>query len=314
MYNEDFKRNYLRQIENAALYEQQFNTFERFEELYGKDVYDFTVSQILTVYKSIGTTSIYFLYHINNRNERYADYALNQNVVKDGQNHFSEIKMPVLMSCLDNAGIKSSVISKNDLRVYIGRLLNPLDKYLMWACFEGLDGDDHSEITRLKLSDIDEKTKTAKLISGRIIHVSDELILEAKESKNTYYYNKYLVKESKTNTTNTLTGDDIWKVSIRKDLVDSDRARGIQAYRILNRCIDYLGLPKGYISIHNLRQSGIIDYVQTLAKENKISCYDVLYTNKDTFDLVSNQYQLTASQRTTLYRKYNDFFNGNGIE
>jgi len=316
MYNEEFKREFMKTVENPLLYEQQFATFEPFEEMYDKDLYDFTVDQILSVYKSRGTLSFYFLYHINNRNARYATYALNRNLVKDGQNHYLEIKMPVLMSCLDKFGVHASVITREELKMYTGKLLNPLDKYLMWACYDGLDGDEHSEITRLKYEDIDEEKKIAKLISGRVVNVSDDLILAARESKDTYLYDKYLSPDAKgsTNPQNILVGDNIWKVSLRKNTVDSDKARGIQAYRLLNKCIQYLDLPNGYISIHNLRQSGLIDYVQKLARENNIQCRDVLYGNEHLFELVSNQYQIKPNQRSVFYRKYKDFLDDNGAE
>lgn len=312
MYNEDYKREFLQNVENPVMYERQFTIFEPFEETYEKDLYDFTVSQILTVYKSIGTTSSYFLYHINNRNTRYAEYALNKNLVKDGQNHFEEIKTEVLLSCLDKAGIRASVITRDEMRVYTSKLLNAQDKYLFWACFEGIDGTDHNEITRLKVQDIDEKAKTAKLISGRIVKVSDELILAAKEAQEATFHYKYI---SSNNTgyaseTNLVSGDGIWKAAMRKNMVDTDAAKGMQVYKTLNKCIQYLDLPHGYLTVNSLRQSGLIDYIQRLAKEKNESCYNILYKDSDTFELIKNQYEFTINQRAMFYKKYKEYFDG----
>ena len=312
MYNEDYKREFLQNVENPVMYERQFTTFEPFEEKYGKDLYDFSVPQILSVYKSIGTTSSYFLYHINNRNTRYVEYALNRNLVKDGQNHFDEIRSEVLLSCLDKVGIRASVITKDEMRVYTSKLLNAQDKYLFWACFEGIDGTDHNEITRLKVQDIDEKKKTAKLISGRVVKVSDELILAAKEAQEAKIHYKYISAENTVYTaeTNTVSGDGIWKAAIRKNMVDSDSAKGMQVYKTFNKCLQYLKLPHGYITINSLRQSGLIDYVQRLAKEKNTSCYNILYKDSEAFELIKNQYEFTINHRAMFYKKYKEYLDG----
>ena len=49
---------------------------------------------------------------------------------------------------------------------------------------------------------------------------------------------------------------------------------------------------------------------ERLAKEKNESCYNVLYKDSDTFELIKNQYEFTINQRAMFYKKYKEYFDG----
>lgn len=310
MYNAEFKKMFLEQTDNAIYYERQFNNFEEDEERYQKDLYDFSADQIIASYKRIGTTSISFLFQVNNRNTKYVNYALNQNVVKDGQNHYAVITQETLVSCLDANGIQNSVISKEKLKNLVGQLQNPMDKFLFFACFDGIDGKDHMEIVEFDYNKIDLNNKVAELYNGRMIPVSDELIMYAKESSETYEYNAYMTNQNVAQRKQKLEGSGSWKVSARKNQTTINRYKSGQVYKTLAKCINWLDLPSGYITIYTLKMSGCIDYINTLAEKYGISGKDVLYTNTETMNLVQAKYSFITTQRSVFFKKYKEYLAG----
>ncbi len=309
MYNESFKKMFLNTaIGNEDWYIPCFNTFEPYENEYGKDLSNFSTSQILGVYKAQNTTSIDYLYNLNIRMYKYTQFALMQNIVRDGQNHFDEISQDIIVKCLDQKGVEVSFISRERLNSFTSKLQNPMDKYIFYALYDGLKGNDYEEITSLTVEDINEKNKTAVLCTGRKVFVSQELINIAKESAETYRYYAYIVS----NNTNRdefsyeLVGSGAWKLKNRKDMSDSQRQRGRGVYRIMQKCLDYVYQDSSYISGQSLHDSGCIDYINRIAKQNNISGEEVLY-RQDLLTKVVNQYNIVPPRRKNLIRKYGEF-------
>lgn len=308
MYNEEYKKEYLEYNTNAELGTQIFILSEEYESKYQKDLYDFTVEQILGFYKMMGTLSVNRIYQVNHWLNNYTSNALSKNLVKDGQNHFDELKMEVLVTCLDHKGIDSTVITHDELKIYCAKLVNPRDKYLFCALYDGLLGHEFEEITELKLDDINVETKTAILCTGREVEISPELIMYARESTDTYEYYTYLLKNGlkQIHGKYKIVGDDIWKIIKRGNTNDTQHNRGKQCAKNIIKFVDYLDLPKGYITAKSLRNSGCVNYINKLAENHGVTGKDVLYDTDGLFKEVTKQYQLNISSRVNFYRKYRD--------
>ena len=105
MYNEELKLRYKTEKEMTTVVPNNaigldFKKTSSFEEQLNKDAYDFTVYEILNMYKTWNSKSIDTLYVINNRLSQYTQWALEQNLVADSQNHYLEINRDMLMGCI----------------------------------------------------------------------------------------------------------------------------------------------------------------------------------------------------------------------
>ena len=305
MYNEEQKRRYI--AENPAA-EKWFENTEEYEEANGRDLYDFTTPMILEMYKMFMTSSIDRLAMANSVFSRYADWALTNTLIRDGQNHFDEITVPILSNCIDRKA--TDLITREELAHQVSRLHNGLDKYVFWALFEGLKGNEFCEITSLRWEDIDVKNKTAKLCTGRTVKVSDEFIAAAEMSRNEDTYHAYTENYEDgaaarvVEPERPMTGD-VWKIPVKKNVVNTSYSRGKQCYKIIIRCINYLGYPRGYFTAKYLWDSGVMDYIYRLAEEHGIKPLDVMYKH---IDELHAQYNFIPQMRNSYKLKYIKYF------
>ena len=63
---------------------------------YNKDCSEFTVAEIINFYKSLCSTSFYTMKNTNGFLKAYTSYCIKNNLVKDGQNHYTEISDELL--------------------------------------------------------------------------------------------------------------------------------------------------------------------------------------------------------------------------
>lgn len=302
MYNTEQKERFLQKHPEAKLW---FEKTEPFEKDNGKDLYDFNVPEILEFYKMLFTASLDRLLVANGLFTKYSDFALKNTLIADGQNHFIEINTDLLAKCLDRS--RAVLTTRDELRIIISKLVNPLDKYVFQAMFDGLKGDDYCEITQLKRADIDETTRTAKLCTGRVVKLSPELIEYAKESYETDVYYSY-IDEDKIAVKNTnvkkMTGD-IFKSQIRKNSSDDIHIQGQHCYRIVVRCTKWLEIPARYLSGKHLWDSGVMDLAKKISECKKIPIKDCFYG--ENLEEIAAQYNFTVQMRSNYLKKYRDY-------
>lgn len=200
MYNESLKNKY---INERILYNNNvdqvlygiFNNSEKMEKELDKDLSCFTVSEIIEFYKSLCSTSCLYLNVINGQLKYYTQYCMTNNIVTDGQNHYDEIDIAVLNSCINIGLANASIITRKDLLHMCGSFLNVSDEVLALAVFEGISGKYNLELKYLKKSDINGNIIT--LYNGRQLEISDKLIELINESCDVYVYNSYAMTGGK---------------------------------------------------------------------------------------------------------------------
>ena len=103
MYNEERKRQYIEMKEsNVTLpfraLERLFNQTEPFEEKNGKDVCEWTTTEILDFYKYLDQYSLSSLVVINSNLCLYTNWCLIEMLIPDCQNHYLEINLAIICS------------------------------------------------------------------------------------------------------------------------------------------------------------------------------------------------------------------------
>lgn len=274
--NERRKNEYIEiaRFQNEALVlhlKTYFNNVKPFEKEYGKDVCDFVATEIITLYKSFGTSSINYLTVMNSQYSKYTDWCLNEHLVKDNQNHFREIDQDTLASCLNKIRIKAMVVSEEELYRSFNQIQNVSDQFLCLALFEGICGKNASEISNLRLENFDMDKKLVHL-ETRTVRVSTKLCELAKESAFEYVY-----YSQKRELHYNLQDQNIIKVMYNvKEPNDNRRRKGI--FNRLTKLNEQFGVE--YYSISALVESGRINMVKRLMREDGYDLLNCLINHK----------------------------------
>lgn len=194
MYNEQFKETYISNKEyinmNLRNYLTcQFNKSAETEERLGKDLYDFTVNEIIDYYKSLFSGALETLLVLNSQFAQYTRYALARNLVKDSQNHYEELDNEILYTCVNIDLMKEKIMTRKEILNKASLMPNAFEKFLLLAPFEGISGNNFIEISNLSMENFNGNE--VHLCTGRVLTVSNELVRFAEEAAAEYQYMAY---------------------------------------------------------------------------------------------------------------------------
>ena len=270
-FNEEFKLQYLEENKYRNLHTGNniallFDRIAPIEKSLGKDLYDFSVAEILGYYKYYNTSSLESLMVINGQYKLYTAYALKRGLVKDNQNHYAEINLEALMTCVHKGLAEAKIISYKDLMNLLNSsdVQNISDKVICLAVFEGIGGKNMTELTHLEPTDIDRNSRIVHLYGGRKLKVSNilmEWMLESAEEYN--YYNEFT--KGTNNNTHYLESD----TRVIKRLSNSTSDSDVQRHKTINRRLDRLisATQCNALGIGALKESGRLDMIQYLVKK-----------------------------------------------
>ena len=268
-YNQDFKQQYLNDNESRNIYLKSnvdllFRRIAPTEALLGKDLYDFSVEEILGYYKYLLTPSLESLMIMNNQYKLYVAYAIRKGMVKDNQNHYDEIDMPTLNTCVYMGLANAKIISRKDLIDILesSDVENVSDKVIALALFEGVCGKELRELTLLEPQDIDKKTNIATLDGGRKLKLSDKLVGWCFESADEYvYYNSM----NKMGNKSYQKSDSRVIKRLSNSTVDTIHQRHKTINRRLDHLIDITGCNA--FGVGALKESGRLEMIKNLCEQ-----------------------------------------------
>lgn len=300
VYDQELKERFLDSIDldkyPERWWERLFEKTRLFEKKYGKNLYAFTTSEILEFYKFLEVNSIESLMVYNTNLIRFGDWALSNNLIFDGQNHFAEIDLKVLNNCIAKGSLYMSILTYDQLVEACNRLNNVQDRYIMYCLFEGIKGKDFTDISQLKLSDIDIKNKTATLPSGRTIQVPESFVymcIEADKEVDYIRTDGVVVALQPSDT--------IYKEKHNSRSMDVGR----NIYSAICRNIDLAGLGKS-ISGNSIFQSGMIHYFNKEAKRLGITVKQLL-DDPIARESIVNKFGFNINNKSRFLLKYEDF-------
>lgn len=194
LYNEGVKLRFLNMIaeEKHSLYKGAKSVLSRaskVEEMLNKDLYDFNLEEIedFLNYLDCGTVSSLQnrVYHI----KLYIGWAIQEGCAMSNINPVAAISTNAYYKKL--TGNRQRFITEDDLRRMLRALVNYQDKALLHAIFEGIYGNQKSEIGNLKRDDIDREhlaimlygSRTTRMLQMDNHELIDDLLCAAKEMK-----------------------------------------------------------------------------------------------------------------------------------
>lgn len=277
MYNEDRKRRFITLKESDTSLSQYylpsiFRKSESIEEKLGKDLCEWTITEIIDFYKYIDNNSFDSLSVINSNYTQYTTWCLKEGFVPDGQNHFLEITPQIILECINNSYFDKSIITRDELISNVDQLNNFTDRFMFYALFEGICGAEFCEITEAKISDVEENI--IHLCTGRDLKISSKL--------------KDVIAETAMETTYETFGENQRIFPYR--LEDSDKifkmvrnvsgsASGKTVSKRYARCADAIGISR-LITPKRLMLSGKFHYIKEVMRKEGLTIDEFLANDR----------------------------------
>lgn len=144
-----------------------------FEKKFNKFLYEFTIDEVLEMYKSIHAISERSLQNFNLILKHFtrwiADYK-RINIV----NIYDEVNKDLIRNCIDTNKRDSLVLTKEDLIDMQNELLNYTDKSILFLLFEGVGGHMLKELTFMDWEQVSRQDLKIYFKTGKVIDITPQ--------------------------------------------------------------------------------------------------------------------------------------------
>lgn len=296
MFNEEQKQRFI-SIDESIIKSTLiglFNKAEMLETMYDKDLYDFTEEQGIEFLKCLRSSSIESLGVQLSMVIRYVDWALGENLVIDGLNHFREITKEQRDSCI-SIKAENKYYSYNEIMEMCDKLSdNPVNQYVLLAPWYGIGAKDREDIAEITMQNLhDDKI----VIGSKELRVDKCFVDIFTKSCNTFiYFSNRNNKE--------MIGAGAWKVCTN--------TRGGNFKTKMNS--KYLRISKALgkeINYNVIKFSAMLYHVRCGAEQLEVSHRDFVYDSKDMIQIL-NLYEFRPAlsdvqRRATFWYKFNSY-------
>ena len=279
MYNSEIKQRYIEKKESDTIIsdgalDNLFNRTMEFEENFGKDLSCFTYYEIEEMYKTWNSSSFNTLQVQHSSLTMYTDWCINNSLVVDFQNHFREFNREKLTNCLNLVVFNSRVFNREQILEWCNDVYtkNPSDAFILLALFEGIRGDNYSDIANLKMSDFNAEELTVRLpYNKKTVKISQQLYNYAKKADETLVYHSLL-----SNAEFPLLNDDlIIKNKYNAVMGANEKNRNRRVEKRVKQMAEYFGLDN-ILTTKALIESGVLYYVIQKCKETGLEPYECI--------------------------------------
>lgn len=280
MYNEEQKMRFITERSTEAILPNNFlklifDISEPFEVEYNKDICQFTSPEILSFYRVQNIKSLDRITNINSQLNCYAGWCMQQNLIKDGMNHFAEMNLDILNSCVNRFALESSIMTRDQVLDVIRQFKNYRDKFVVLMLFETGKSKELSNILKVRPSDFTRNKCT--LPDGREVNISFELYNIVDGCKNEYVYQTYVVNPyRKWHAERELVDTGYVFKDVGTAVRDNYTALRTRLGNQMKRVFDYVGLPFS-TKLNSFVESGIIWDIITKANSLNITPEELLY-------------------------------------
>lgn len=268
---EGFIKDYMRSrvVAQTSLY-SLFRKVEPYEQQLQKDCSEFSVEEILKMYKEFGARSHNVLLNYNVILKAYCAWkrhyhGLTNDVAYDGIT--TEMTRELIP---DDAKM---VLSREEVTEIEDQLYNFTDQAIIEALFEGLSGNSMRDLTGIELNMIDQKAKQLVLPDGRVFDLTDRLccllVKACSEEEYVCYGDTLKVKK--------LIGKDkMYKERDNAHAADSDDKFFRWVYRKFINYRKFVGVDG--LTMKNLQTAGMTHYLKLGMVKTGLGLKDFLLT------------------------------------
>ena len=312
MYNTERKELYINEREMQVVMSSNtlnniFSKTEPLEEEYERDVAEFSIPQILELYKRINTKSVDLLLNINTQMSTYASWCMSHLLIPNGINNFQEITLEMLNECINKLANEQSIMSREDILRIAYSMKNAREKFVVLMCYETGRSKHFQNIFMAKMEDFTEDG-WLNTYDGRRVRISRELYFAAQEADIELDYNSFVnVPDSPTALRQRKLIDRgyIYKETDTVNNVETFEQQRIRLNIAMRKNFDAIGLP-GWIQLKEIESSGVINMIKEIAKRENVGDKEVLW-NKMLRSEVEYQYGISIRSPKQFLRKYGQF-------
>ena len=302
-YNEELKKRYIKEKEKQLSISTYYidnhfrNSAEQEYEL-DKDLSEWTTYEIIEYYKLLNLTSYESLACLNSTFSQYTQFCLENNLVRDNQNHYLECTKEVLLGCVNKAILDRQIIDRETILKWVNELPNPKDQFILLSLFEYGKSKDFEEIVQVRQEDYNGNQ--LKLIN-RTVNISYKLqdVIEDCISETTYYS----MTGKKNRTVSLVDYGYIIKSYPNQDIYASERQKGRNIYITCRRIFEYLGVDK-WMNPNAITESGKLHMIKERAKALNMTPMEYIYS--DNIREVELQFGFTMV-RSVYAKKYEEY-------
>ena len=191
-YNKEFKEQYIKDdIFNRStetLLPYLFTSIADDEKRLNKDLCNFSIVQIEDYFLGLATSSISRCLNIRAQFVKYSQYCMQRGMIRDHQIHWLEVDRDFIKRCINYRKYRRSFVTRENLiDILENHVLNPCDRFVSLAIFEGVCGNSYMDLNGLTMDNFEYKNgKYWITVCDRTLQISELLYEYAKESADTF--------------------------------------------------------------------------------------------------------------------------------
>ena len=171
---ESFLREYSRsRVIIEATIRAILNRALEFERKFKKPFYQFTIDEILEMYKSTHAISDRSLQNTNLTLKHAARWMINRRQLTD-KSAYEDVTKELIQGCIDTTKKKNMMLTKDDLDEIKEDLLNWTDKGIVQMLFLGVGSNWLKELTFFDMSQVNKKEGLIYFRTGKTIPITQE--------------------------------------------------------------------------------------------------------------------------------------------
>jgi len=306
MYNEQQKQRYLDEMSEQYTKDYMvsiasaFNRISEFEEMYGKDACEFSREQISSWYSYTTYKDALVYANVNSRFVNYVNWCVNNNLVPDGCNHFSEFSVTDFQKYVNQRLEVKRYLTKGSFETICRSILNPRDEFLFRCLYEFGKSKNFMDIFEMELNDINQTTRKVKLFSGREVSVTQEFIDCAvrADAQVEYEYANPIMQPRKLRKSNKI----FKKLVTNSETSVVDSNNKLMA-RVVKNIIDAGNFYPG-INTSSIAVSGQFAMIRKLSREMGLEKKEIVLNY---FELLKQQYEMSPNDPKKYWDKYSEF-------
>jgi integrase len=239
------------------------------EKFYNTDVSLFNRLQVYDFLKKLNAKSRNYLrsaciYLSDYYNWCYSEHLVPTNII--GNQFDVNMTRGLIEEIIPREMLANKYFTQEELIEYINNQKDVSNKFILYALYLGVKGEEYQELINLKMEDLDEQNKVLRLITGRTIQVDDLFIDLMKQTNDSNFYYADGVKKILRNGANEYLPSRYVLKQCKTGTSDSPITKGILQPR--------LGVIKEasgnqYLTVSVIYKNGLINYIKKqYAKEN----------------------------------------------
>ena len=144
-----------------------------FERKFQKPFYEFTIEEVMEMYRSTHAISDRSLQNVN-LTLKHASRWIADTKGLSVKSQYEDVTKELIQECVDIKRKESLILSREDLEDIQGQLINDSDKCLLFLLFEGVGGQKLKELMFMTWDQISRKDLKIYFRSGKVIDITPQ--------------------------------------------------------------------------------------------------------------------------------------------